>query len=40
LAGRNSILTSRQDSGVALNARYGQNKAGQVVLSIIEEAAP
>jgi hypothetical protein len=40
LAARNSILTSRQDSGVALNARYGQNKAGQVVLSIIEEAAP
>jgi hypothetical protein len=40
LAGRNSILTSKHDSGLALNARYGQNKAGQVVLSIIEEAAP
>ncbi len=40
LAARDSILTRRTPSNVILNARYGRNDAGQVVLRTIEEAAP
>jgi hypothetical protein len=40
LAVRDSILTRRPASNVILNARYGRNDAGQVVLRTIEEASP
>ncbi len=40
MAGRESILTAASTTGVLLNARYGRNEAGQVVLRTIEEAAP
>lgn len=40
LAARDSIITARPASNVVLNARYGRNDAGQVILRSIEEAAP
>lgn len=40
LTAQDSILISRSASNVVLNARYGRNDAGQVVLRTIEEAAP
>ena len=40
VAARDSVLTSRPPVGAKLNASYGRNNKGMVVLRTIEEAAP